>query len=221
MPLPSFRSFPAFCFALIAPLYMGIVAGLVAGCSGYHFVRTGEAEQLKKLGITRIYLAPIENETYKPGVDLVVYNEMLRALSSFGQVKIVQRADKADAVLRASVTNAEYGISASTFSSGLFPLGRGPEEISVATEYLAALRCEFTLAYLPGSGRGPQREVLFFEKPVWRTAFTRTKVFPANNQLGPFGTTSALINESEFDRTVRDMAESMMGDLHESMVAFF
>lgn len=194
---------------------------LFAGCAKYHFVRTGESQQLKQMGIQRIYLAPVQNQTYKPGVDLVVYNEMLRVLSSFGQVKIVQRPETADAVLRTSVKQADYGISASTFASRLFPRDTGPESITVATEYSATLSCDVTLAFLPGPGRGVKREILFFEKPIWKTDFVRTKVFPANNQLGPFGTTSALINESEFDRAVREMAESMMGDLHESMVAFF
>ena len=41
------------------------------------------------------------------------------------------------------------------------------------------------------------------------------------NQLGVIGNTSALINDSEFERSLADLAASMMGDLHESMLAMF
>jgi hypothetical protein len=56
---------------------------------------------------------------------------------------------------------------------------------------------------------------------LWSGGFSKSKPFPANNQLGVFGTTSALINESEFDRVLRDLAEGIAADMHESMLAGF
>ncbi|MEK6579060.1 MAG: hypothetical protein AABZ55_07515, partial [Bdellovibrionota bacterium] len=83
----------------------------------------------------------------------------------------------------------------------------------VAWEYQAALTCQFDL----------QRTVIApGKKPViWTGGFSRSKPYPGSNQLGPPGTTSALINESEFERALSDLAENMMEDVHESMLAMF
>lgn len=85
--------------------------------------------------------------------------------------------------------------------------------IRVATEYIAELSCTFTLT---------RRNV----KPgtpaiLWTAGFNRAKPFPGSNQLSGLGTTSALINESEFDRSLQELAQSMMADVRESMVARF
>jgi hypothetical protein len=202
-------------------LLISVVSPFMYGCAGYHLMGSGDYQALANKGIRRVYIAPVENQTYKPGVDIVVYNEMLRSLASFGQIKVVQDSSTADARLETSVTVADYSASAQSVAASLFPRDSGSDNITVATEYSARLVCTFKLTQLPGMAVGPKKEILLHERGVWGSSFSRTKPFPANNQLGPFGTTSALINESEFDRILKDMAESMMADLHESMVALF
>jgi hypothetical protein len=85
--------------------------------------------------------------------------------------------------------------------------------ILIATEYEATLSCSFVLTRthpVPG-----KRAIL------WTSSFSRGAPFAGNNQLGVQGDTSALINQSEFERKLVDLAASMMGDLHESMLAMF
>ena len=251
---------------------LGILGTLAPGCS-YRLQRSHQGSVLTQKGVRRIYIAPMVNQTYKPGVDHVVFNELQRAIAMYDQVRIVRNITDADAVLKGTVSTATYGPSATTFASSIFPPGVGASDIPVATEYVATLVCGFALVQqphspelkmkgsivepkqeiLPGpvSGLGPTSEagtvagapevsggntitnytgssspiggpkVSFAEKVLWSSSFARSRPFPANNQIGAFGTTSALINESEFDRSLKDMAESMMADVNEAMFAMF
>ena len=255
---------------LLLALALVIVA---PGCS-YHLQRSQQESVLTQKGVHRIYIAPLVNQTYKPGVDHVVFNELQRAIAMYDQVRIVRNIEDADAVLKGTVSTATYGPSAPTFASTLFPPGIGASDIPVATQYVATLICGFALVQrphapdlkvkvkiiepkqdaLPGpvSGLGPTSEagkvagapevtggntvstytgasspitppnlISFNEAVLWSSSFARSRPFPGNNQIGAFGTTSALINESEFDRSLRDMAESMMADVNEAMFAMF
>src|SRR6185312_2812483 len=85
--------------------------------------------------------------------------------------------------------------------------------IQIATEYSATLSCDFMLVR---PHPAPKQKAV-----VWTGSFSRSKLFEASNNLGAEGDTSALINESEFDRALSDMASSMMDDVHESMLAMF
>lgn len=184
----------------------------LGGC-GYAFQNSRQETPVHQAGVRRVYIAPILNNTYKPGVENVVYNALVRTISAGGRVKVVQRSEDADGVLRGTIQGAAYGASASTTANQVFPKNKGSSDIVVATEYRATLTCDFRLenrVSRPGSN------------PVlWASGFTRNKAFPGNNQIGVFGTTSALINDSEFDRALHDLADSMMADLHESMLAMF
>jgi hypothetical protein len=179
---------------------------------------------LLREGIRRIYVSPIQNNTYKPGVENLVYNQLVRTISASRRVELVQRTEDADAVLHGTVTAASYGPAGTTTADKLYPsdkvpgVPRGSTEVVVATEYNATLQCNFSLvARVPRPEKPESRP----NATVWGSSFSRAKAFPGNNQLDVFGTTSPLINESEFDRALRDLARSMMSDLEESMLAMF
>ena len=98
--------------------------------------------------------------------------------------------------------------------------GEQPLEVSYMTggmawhaEYVAVLGCDFTLRTI--EGRGVPVEVL------WKGGLSRSKPFPANNQLWSLGSTSALINESELERSLGDVAEQMGRDAVQSMLEDF
>jgi hypothetical protein len=213
--------------AALAALLM--MTPLLGGC-GYS-LQTSRTSALAREGVRKVYVAPIINNSYKPGVENLLYNELIRSLASNRRVTIVHDELEADAVLGATVTNAVYSVTAGTSSNSLFPTDRKTIEVTVATEYQAILSCDLKLTrtravppVLTGTSGG------FRLRPsptsaagatLWQSAFSRTKRFPGNNQKDEFGTTSPLINESEFDRALRDIAAGMMGDVHESMLAMF
>jgi hypothetical protein len=196
-------------------MILGLISTLSTGC-GYGF-QNSRNPLFAKEDVQKIYVSPITNNTYKAGIENTVYNSLLRTLVAHGSVTLVHKAEEADAILGGSVVGASYGASAATGVSQLNPSGLGATlptaGFSVATEYTASLSCVFTLS----------RRVAKPDKPstIWASSFGRAKPFPASNQLDVPGTTSALINDSEFDRALSDLAKSMMDDVHESMLAIF
>lgn len=185
----------------------------LSGCSGYK-LRNSTNHQLIEDGIQKIYVLPVTNDTYQAGIENVVYNALVKTLSERGEVKLVRNRYVADAVLIGRVTRADYRGSQDKVASNLEPTGRGPETFRVASLYEASLVCTFQLE----KTRRKREEK---RAPLWSASFSRQKSFEANNQLSVLGTTSALINDSEFARALNDLADSMMGDVYESLLARF
>jgi hypothetical protein len=185
----------------------------LAGC-GYT-LQNSKNPLLEEAGVKRIYVSPIRNESFKPGVENLLYNELVRTLSVGRRVALVTKKEEADAVLEGVVSEASYAMNLATNADAIFPRDRKGVNLIVATEYRASLGCSFRLVRSREYRKSPTGEML------WESGFNRSRVFPGNNQKDEFGTTSPLINESEFDRALLEMAHSMMGDVHESMLAMF
>lgn len=182
----------------------------VSGC-GYT-LQTSESPLKEKYGIERIYVEPVVNNSYKPGVENVVYNALLRTLNGGRRVLLVRREEDADAILQGEVSAADSAPGASIPANRLKPVETGPSNVFVAIEYMATLGCQFKLYRAVDGKKG---------KLIWTSGFSRSHAYPGNNQLGVAGATSQLINESEFDRVLEDLARTMMDELHESMLAMF
>ena len=202
-------------FGLALASWIGPLTGCGYGLQGSH------DERLTQLGIRTVYIKPLLNDTYKPGVQNLVLNELTKVISSQKRVRVVSDLENADAILEGRVTAANYGAKSTTTADQLFPTAkesitlpnRPSDRISVATEYSATLNCSFVLKRTRSVQNQPDT--------LWSGGFSKTKEFAGNNQLGAFGTTSSLINESEFDRALREIARSMMANLHEAMLAQF
>jgi hypothetical protein len=193
---------------------------LLSGC-GYALQGT-HSHELEKEGIRRIYVTTIRNDTYKPGVENVAYNELLQSLSAFRGIQLVSSPEDADAILTGVVSTAESQVAGTGAAPSLNPQTIGValpviqpsfQTIYIATLYNAVLGVSFTLTRRnPKSG---QKAI------IWSGSFSRTGIFPASNQLGSLGTTSQLINSSEFDRAVHDISKDMMIDVREAMLSRF
>lgn len=201
-----------------------LILALAASACGYGLQGTENA-LLEREGIRRVYIAPFENQSFKPGVESRVRDAVLRRISAQNRVRIVESEDRADAKLIGTVTSAGYGHNADTgieqlpnasLVNGDFYKGR-----SVATEYKASLGCNFSLLKRVSARSKETGQLQEKFMPLWGASLTREKLFAGNNQPGVFGTTSMLINESEFERALGDLAESMTGDLHESIFSMF
>lgn len=206
---------------------MGALAGLMASGCGYT-LQTSKGSTLADEGITRIYIAPIKNESFKPGIENLVYNELVQVVAAGRRVRLVEKPEFADAILDGSVAMAEYRPNSTTASGSIFPTNRNVISIAVATEYVASVSCGFTLTRTkaaPASlkkGKLTAKDLAAAEnRIVWTASFSRDKRFPGNNQKAEFGTTSPLINESEFERALKEITRGMMKEVHESMLAMF
>jgi hypothetical protein len=167
---------------------------------------------LRELGVERIYVQPVKNRTYKPGVENLVYNELVQIMLAGKRVKLVDRPEFADAVLQGSVETARYQSSVTTPATAIFPATVPALQIPIATEYQATVGATFTLL---------RQKNGFGTTAIWSSTFSRSRRFAGNNQKIEYGSTSALINESEFERALQEIAHSMMQDVHEAMLARF
>lgn len=194
----------------------------VVGSACGYTLQTSRSPVLAKEGVGKIYISPLLNNTYKSGAENLVYNALLKTMGGNRNIQIVSDPEQADAVLTGTVLNASFSWSSEAAPNNLSPntnvkavqsLGSIYGGVRVANLYNAQLNCAFQLTRR--NPRPGQRALL------WGSNFSRTKPFVASNQLGSLGTTSALINESEFDRTLGEMAGSMMVDVRESMYSRF
>ncbi len=202
--------------ALRQPLIWGLFLSL-AGC-GYTIRSTSmKSPVLEKAGIHRIYLAPVVNNSYKAGAELVVYNALQKKILGQGELRLVESEEYADAIISASVNGADYSSVSFTSGSNLEPkMTTGSfRNYVVASIYSANLSCAFSLTATERS------RVPLDGKGIWSATFSRNKSFQANNQLGVLGTTSAIINDSEFERALADLADGMMVDVYESLLSMF
>ncbi len=196
-------------------LLLGLLL-LEVGC-GYT-LNNRRREELAKVGVRTVFVKPIENNSYKPGVENSLYNHVVATLAATRSFRIVLSESEADAILVGSVINASTRVVASPLGSQVFPSGRikgitGPSDRLIASIYSLNLRSFFSLNRTARSGQSGE--------VIWSAEFSRDQVYTGNNQLGPYGTTSALINESEFYRALELVGEAMATDIHESITARF
>ena len=133
-------------------------------------------------------------------------------------VEVVKTPEEADAILKVRVKTANPSVLATTSAKFLFPSGAGvgvdgPTNRVVASVYNASLGAEFTLERTHPESKK--------DLVVWTGMFSRSKAFPATNLLGALGSTSALINDSEFDRALQDLARSLVEEAHNNMLLRF
>jgi len=195
---------------------MSCVAMTFSSC-GYS-IRNGKNGALEKEGIRKIYVAPVVNDTYRYGVENVVYNSLVKSLNAYSGIRLVSDPSVADAVLTSRVTQAISQASSITRANALNPPGLPLPDyfgsVLIATEYNAMMTCSFELI---------RREAIVGHPAgaVWTGTFARTKLYPGSNQLGVLGTTSGLINDSEFDRTILDISRDIAVDVREAMLSRF
>ena len=185
----------------------GCISLLACGYS----LQTSRSELVEREGIHKLYIRPVTNNTLRLGVENIVYNALIRSVAAYRHVRLVQNLADADSFLDSTIWEVKSTVSASQ-SAGTFPV-TFYSTLPVANEYSAQLVCQFSLFKIADS-KGPTRL-------LWGSNFTRQKLFPAFVALGVPGTTSPLITETEFYRTIGDLAQSMMDDVHESMFSIF
>ncbi len=207
---------------------LALIAVLGAASCGYSWQRA-ESAYLKTLNVASVYVEPTANASYKPGAESVIHNALLKTLLARKSLKLVSKPEDADAILKSTVTQASFSPAGTANANykdfdplQLIPDNSlpGPENknesgfayMSIATLYAGTLGASFSLSRLEGG-----KEV----KVLWTDSESRAKVFPANNLLDVAGTTSALINESEFDRALQELAVQIAADAHDSLVAAF
>lgn len=181
----------------------------LSGC-GYH-LRGNTREFFNDHQIRTIYVAPAGNNSYKGGAEITLYNALRKRFALGGYVKIVDNPNDADAKIAATIQEAAYAPYAASSVQSISPTATSksrPEDLYVASLYEARLRVSFRLS--------DRRD-----KALWADELLRSKRFVASTFFGSQGSTSALINESEFERTLSDLSVSIVTDAEESINTAF
>jgi hypothetical protein len=178
-------------------------------CSCGYTLRGNTRYLFENHQIRTLFVAPVKNNSYKAGVDITVYNALRKRIAQGGYVRIVDSPKDADAEIRATVTRANYSPAGITTADQIAPVQTGPSNIQIASAYLVDLAISFDFVELRG------------KRSLWSGGLSRQKSFSASTYLGPLGTTSALINESEFERTLSELSVSVVMDAEESMNSAF
>jgi hypothetical protein len=180
----------------------------MGGC-GYH-MRGAERPFFKAHDLKTLYVHPVRNNSYKAGIEITVYNAIRKRFAQGGYVKLVDRPGDADASIQATVSEASYSPMAVTTADKLAYEGtqKGPSTIQIASSYQVSLKVSFVL-------------VDRMNKELWQDGVSRNKSFPASTYMGTLGSTSALINEGEFERTLSDLSVNIATDAEESINSIF
>ena len=191
---------------LLLSIFIFIVSFFVSSC-GYT-LRGDHRPFFEDYGLKTLYIMPVKNDSYRAGVEIMLYNTIRKRFAQGGYVRIVDNQSNADATLAATVTSAASGPQAIVRADQFAPIGTGPSDVQVASSYSVSLGVSFALLNHHGVG-------------LWRSGFLRSKSVQAATYFGVLGSTSALINESEFERALGDLAVSIVTDAEESMNARF
>ena len=197
---------------------IGLLAVELAGC-GYT-LQTSRSVLVEKEGVHRVFVEPVVNNTYKPGVENMVYNAIVKEIAASGAMRIVQNRNNADAVLKTVVASATYSEFNGASQSVNNLAGSGalnPNEnlnLPLPSAYDAVLACSFTLARkLPVP---PGKKAV-----IWTGSFQKDEPFPASTELSVYGATTPLINDSQFERALGDLAKVIAQNAREDMLEGF
>lgn len=170
-----------------------------SGC-GYTLHGTKSA-LLEERGIRTLYIDKVRNDSYKVAVDTALYDALVKTFQSGNRVRLVASEENADAILLSQIVLSDTA-----------PAGeRGDiDGMVTATQYSAGLNCQFQL-----------RRHRSHPDTIWVGTIGRSKLYQAGTRSGIAGTTSSLINESEFERAVDDISTQIAVDLHDAMLENF
>jgi hypothetical protein len=186
---------------------------LFSGC-GYT-LRGNTRPFFEKNGIHNLYVEPVKNDSYKAGVEITVYNALRKRIALGGYVRLVDKESQSDAKFSATVTDASYSPAAITTGDTIptgdpaHPFNTDLGNVQIAKSYNVILKVKFIL-----KGAHP-------DKILWADELTRSNSFPATIYLGPTGSTSALINESVYERQLEDLSANIVTDAEESINTIF
>ncbi len=181
------------------------------GC-GYQF--QARSNPYKGMNIEKVYIRHFVNNSLIPGVDAIFTGALIKEFSKGRRLKLVSDSEKADAYVLGVINTVTSSINSSVQVPNIAQDDpRADTDIMkdtiIATEYVAFADLKVSLI------RTDNKQVL------WTQAFTQRKLYPANNRFGELGVTSMLINRSQEQMAVQEMASNLANDIYENMLEGF
>lgn len=190
-----------------AALALSILAG---GC-GYSW--QGNANPWAAKGVKTIYVRSLRNDTLHSGAEVSFTSALVKVLSRGTKIQLVADEKLADGVIEGTVDTILNAPSGPGTTVG--QLTKNPSQIGtladvpIAGDYIATASITVTLL------RNSDHSTL------WHQGFTQSKIYPGNNRYGASGNTSALINASQQQFAINEIAQFIARDVYDAMFEAF
>ncbi len=190
--------------------YLIVILTLFFCSCGYRF--EGKHNPLEEKGIRKIYITVLNNNSLRSGAEVPFTSAFVKAFSRGNKLKITSNEKDADATLEASIESIASVISGGTSVPSITTDTEARNKLgdmSIATEYVAKAIIN----------------VKFFKKDGGETimsqTFERNRKFQGSNRYGKEGTTSVLINDSQYQLALNEIAKGIALDAYDTMLESF
>ncbi|MBI2606061.1 MAG: hypothetical protein HYW49_08280 [Deltaproteobacteria bacterium] len=165
----------------------------------------------KSQGIEKVYINIMTNNSLRAGAEVPFTSAFVKAFSRGNKVRVVSRPEDADAVVDAVLDSVSASISSSTTVPSLTAdiAATDLSDMVIATEYVAKANVTVNLVR-----RSDGTQLI-------SQSFDRVKVFPGNNRFGLPGTTSVLINDSQQQLALNEIAQVIASDAYDTILEAF
>lgn len=187
---------------------IGLLAFVVCGC-GYKF--QGASNPWKDAGIQKVYIDIMTNNSMRTGVENLFTSAFVKVFSRGNRVQIVTSKSEADAVVEGVIGSVGASVLSATTVPQITkdPTAAQLSDIAIASEYNASATLTITLTRTRD------------QKALWNKTFSGNKIYPGNIRFGFPGTTSVLINDSQQQLALAEIANSIASDTYDFMFEAF
>ena len=189
--------------------FLVMLLASVSGC-GYSWLGSNNPWNAK--GVQSVYIQTLRNDTLKAGVEVPFTSALVKEFAKGGRFKIVSNELDADAVVSGSVATASSAVGGSTTVPAITK-----DKVALATleDYVIATDYTASASIIVNLTRKVDGKVL------WSQTLNRSKSYPGNNRYGLQGTTSVLINSSQEQFALIEIARFLASDAYENMLEAF
>ena len=188
------------------PLFLLV---FVSACSGYRW--QDKSNPWAEKGYHKVYVSIMLNNSLRSGAEVPFTSAFVRAFSRGNKLRVVSDEGDADILVNANLDNIASEIISSTRVVDITKdaSAEALSDVMVATDYIA--KASVTVRFVTKK----TNETLIEQK------FERSKIYQGNNRFGKLGTTSALINDSQFQVALNEVARSIAADAYDTMLESF
>ncbi|MEW6056540.1 MAG: LPS assembly lipoprotein LptE [Bdellovibrionota bacterium] len=185
--------------------------GFLLSSSGCGYTWRNKSNPWKAQKVERVYIKAMINNTLRSGLEVPFTSALIREFSRGPKVRIASNEENSDAVIESSLDAVGSSIGPTTTVDRLSqdPAARAFNDYVIASEYSASATITVSLV------RKQDKRVL------WTRAFSESKTYPANNRFGLVGSTSALINSSQEQLALNEIAQVLASDAYDTMFEAF
>ena len=102
-------------------LKLGVVSMCLAWAGCGYTLSNRRRDDLAKVGVQTVFVKPVQNNSYKPGVENILYNHIVGTLAAYRSIRMVLSESEADAILVGAVNSATSAAVASPLGDQIFP----------------------------------------------------------------------------------------------------